>query len=143
MIEAAVEMDDDAMEATWKAKSPTSQRCAADPQGHLGDEVRSCAVWVGVQKQRRSASAQRCDRLSASPAGRCRLTWAFKPGDETETRNIPRRADDDMAVFGLAFKIMNDPFRWHADLHADLFGQMNKGDTMLNSTKGRKSALAG
>jgi elongation factor G len=33
----------------------------------------------------------------------------FKPGDETETRNIPRRADDDMAL-ALAFKIMNDPF---------------------------------
>ncbi len=34
----------------------------------------------------------------------------FKPGDETETRNIPRRADDDMPFAGLAFKIMNDPF---------------------------------
>ncbi len=33
----------------------------------------------------------------------------FKPGDETETRDIPRRADDDMPFAGLAFKIMNDP----------------------------------
>ena len=34
----------------------------------------------------------------------------FKPGDEEEVRNIARRADDDMAFSGLAFKIMNDPF---------------------------------
>jgi elongation factor G len=34
----------------------------------------------------------------------------FKPGDETEDRNIARRADDAMPFAGLAFKIMNDPF---------------------------------
>ncbi len=34
----------------------------------------------------------------------------FSPDDETEERNIARRADDDMPFAGLAFKIMNDPF---------------------------------
>src|SRR6056297_2415235 len=33
----------------------------------------------------------------------------FSPDDETETRDIPRRADDGMPFSGLAFKIMNDP----------------------------------
>ena len=37
------------------------------------------------------------------------ITWAFTPGDETETRDIARRADDDMPFSALAFKIMNDP----------------------------------
>ena len=34
----------------------------------------------------------------------------FAPGDETETRNIERHADDSEPLSGLAFKIMNDPF---------------------------------
>ena len=34
----------------------------------------------------------------------------FTPGDETETRNISRSADDAQPFAGLAFKIMNDPF---------------------------------
>ncbi|MEQ9054976.1 MAG: elongation factor G, partial [Roseovarius confluentis] len=34
----------------------------------------------------------------------------FAPDDETETRNIARRADDTMPFSGLAFKIMNYPF---------------------------------
>jgi elongation factor G len=34
----------------------------------------------------------------------------FKPGDDTETRNIERSADDSQPFSGLAFKIMNDPF---------------------------------
>ena len=34
----------------------------------------------------------------------------FTPGDETETRNIARSADDAQPFSALAFKIMNDPF---------------------------------
>ena len=34
----------------------------------------------------------------------------FMPGDETETRDIARSADDAQPFSGLAFKIMNDPF---------------------------------
>jgi elongation factor G len=46
----------------------------------------------------------------AQPARRGRLHGLQAPGDETEDRNIARRADDDMPFSGLAFKIMNDPF---------------------------------
>ncbi|MGY3437795.1 MULTISPECIES: elongation factor G [unclassified Marinovum] len=60
----------------------------------------------------------------------------FKPGDETETRNIPRRADDDMAFSGLAFKIMNDPFVGSLTFVRIYSGKLVKGDSMLNSTKG-------
>ena len=45
----------------------------------------------------------------------------FKPGDETETRDIERSADDATSRSpALAFKIMNDPFVGSAHLHADL-----------------------
>jgi elongation factor G len=65
----------------------------------------------------------------------------FKPGDETETRNIPRRADDDMAFSALAFKIMNDPFVGSLTFTRVYSGVLNKGDTLLNSTKGKKERV--
>ena len=65
----------------------------------------------------------------------------FKPGDETETRNIPRRADDNMAFSGLAFKIMNDPFVGSLTFTRIYSGKLRKGDAMLNSTKGNKERV--
>jgi len=65
----------------------------------------------------------------------------FKPGDETETRNIPRRADDEMAFSGLAFKIMNDPFVGSLTFTRIYSGTLVKGDNLLNSTKGGKERV--
>ena len=65
----------------------------------------------------------------------------FKPGDETETRSIPRRADDTMAFSGLAFKIMNDPFVGTLTFTRIYSGKLEKGDNMLNSTKGGKERV--
>ena len=65
----------------------------------------------------------------------------FKPGDETETRDIPRRADDDMAFSGLAFKIMNDPFVGSLTFTRIYSGKLEKGDTVFNSTKGKKERI--
>ncbi|NRB03992.1 MAG: elongation factor G [Rhodobacteraceae bacterium] len=65
----------------------------------------------------------------------------FAPGDENEERNIARRADDDMAFSGLAFKIMNDPFVGSLTFTRIYSGTMNKGETILNSTKGKKERI--
>ncbi|WP_425039692.1 elongation factor G [Primorskyibacter sp. S187A] len=65
----------------------------------------------------------------------------FAPGDEDEVRDIARRADDDMAFSGLAFKIMNDPFVGSLTFTRIYSGTMNKGDTILNSTKGKKERI--
>jgi elongation factor G len=65
----------------------------------------------------------------------------FKPGDETETRSIPRRADDSMPFSGLAFKIMNDPFVGSLTFTRIYSGKLGKGDAMLNSTKGGKERV--
>ncbi len=65
----------------------------------------------------------------------------FKPGDEEEARVIPRRADDAMAFSGLAFKIMNDPFVGSLTFTRVYSGVLNKGDTLLNSTKGKKERV--
>ena len=65
----------------------------------------------------------------------------FKPGDETETRDIPRRADDKMAFSALAFKIMNDPFVGSLTFTRIYSGTLSKGDNILNTTKGKKERI--
>ncbi len=65
----------------------------------------------------------------------------FSPDDETETRNIARHADDSEPLSGLAFKIMNDPFVGSLTFTRLYSGTMKKGDSILNSTKGRKERI--
>lgn len=63
----------------------------------------------------------------------------FKPGDETETRDIARHADDAEPFSGLAFKIMND--RSSAQHPPDSTKVIKKGDQILNSTGWRSGAV--
>ncbi|MXQ09576.1 elongation factor G [Alphaproteobacteria bacterium GH1-50] len=65
----------------------------------------------------------------------------FAPDDETEERNIARSADDDQPFSGLAFKIMNDPFMGTLTFTRIYSGQLKKGDSVLNSTKGKKERI--
>ncbi|MGM0586591.1 MAG: elongation factor G [Pseudomonadota bacterium] len=65
----------------------------------------------------------------------------FDPSDETETRNIERRADDDAPFSALAFKIMNDPFVGSLTFTRIYSGTVSKGESVLNSTKGRRERI--
>ncbi len=65
----------------------------------------------------------------------------FTPGDETEERNIERTADDAQPFSGLAFKIMNDPFVGSLTFTRIYSGTMKKGDSILNTTKGKKERI--
>ena len=61
----------------------------------------------------------------------------FKPGDVNEERNIERSADDSQPFSGLAFKIMNDPFVGSLTFLRIYSGVVKKGDSFINSTKGK------
>ena len=65
----------------------------------------------------------------------------FAPGDETETRNIARSAEDSQPFAALAFKIMNDPFVGSLTFTRIYSGQLKKGDQMINSTKERRERV--
>jgi elongation factor G len=65
----------------------------------------------------------------------------FAPGDDTETRNIERNADDNDPFTGLAFKIMNDPFVGSLTFLRIYSGSLKKGDAMANSTKGKRERV--
>ncbi|NBC21299.1 MAG: elongation factor G [Alphaproteobacteria bacterium] len=65
----------------------------------------------------------------------------FKPGDETETRDIPRSADDEQPFAGLAFKIMNDPYVGSLTFVRIYSGTLTKGGSVLNATKGKQERV--
>ena len=65
----------------------------------------------------------------------------FKPGDETETRDIARSADDAQPFAGLAFKIMNDPFVGSLTFTRIYSGSIKKGDQLMNSTKEKRERV--
>ena len=65
----------------------------------------------------------------------------FKPGDETETRDIERSADDAQPFTGLAFKIMNDPFVGSLTFVRIYSGALKKVTALMNSTKGDRERV--
>ena len=58
-----------------------------------------------------------------------------------ETRDIARSADDADPMSGLAFKIMNDPFVGSLTFVRVYSGTLKKGDSILNSTKGKRERI--
>ncbi len=136
MIEAAVEMDDDAMEAYLMdaAEPDVATLRALLRKGTL--EMAFVPVLGGSAFKNKGVQPLLNAVIDYLPSPLDVVDYmGFKPGDETETRNIPRRADDNMAFSGLAFKIMNDPFVGSLTFVRIYSGQLKKGDTMLNSTK--------
>ena len=64
----------------------------------------------------------------------------FLPGDETETRNIARSADDAQPFSGLAFKIMNDPFVGSLTFTRIYSGQHQEGRPAAELDQGQARA---
>ncbi|MEW2912475.1 elongation factor G [Leisingera sp. JC11] len=141
MIEAAVEMDDDAMEAYLEGEEPdvpTLRKLLR--KGTL--ELAFVPVLGGSAFKNKGVQPLLNAVIDYLPSPLDVVDYmGFKPGDEEEVRNIARRADDDMAFSGLAFKIMNDPFVGSLTFTRIYSGVLNKGDTLLNSTKGKKERV--
>ncbi|MEP3442107.1 MAG: elongation factor G [Sulfitobacter sp.] len=142
LIEAAVEMDDDAMEAYLMdgAEPDVDALRKLIRKGCLS--LSFVPVLGGSAFKNKGVQPLLNAVVDYLPSPLDVVDYmGFKPGDEEETRNIPRRADDEMAFSGLAFKIMNDPFVGSLTFTRIYSGTLNKGDTLLNSTKGRKERV--
>jgi elongation factor G len=137
MIEVAVEMDDDAMENYLMdgAEPDVETLRRLIRLGTLA--IKFIPVLCGSAFKNKGVQPLLNAVVDYLPSPLDVVDYmGFKPGDETETRDIPRRADDDMAFSGLAFKIMNDPFVGTLTFVRIYSGKLAKGDSMLNSTKG-------
>ena len=142
LIETAVEMDDDAMENYLMdgAEPDVDTLRSLIRKGTLA--IKFIPVLCGSAFKNKGVQPLLNAVIDYLPSPMDVVDYmGFKPGDEEETRNIPRRADDDMPFSGLAFKIMNDPFVGSLTFTRIYSGKLKKGDTMLNSTKGKKERV--
>ncbi|KAA2311364.1 elongation factor G [Pseudooceanicola sediminis] len=141
LIECAVEMDDAAMEAYLEGEEPDiASLRKLIRAGTLA--LQFVPVLCGSAFKNKGVQPLLNAVVDYLPSPMDVVDYmGFKPGDETETRDIPRRADDTMPFAGLAFKIMNDPFVGSLTFTRIYSGVMNKGDSILNSTKGKKERV--
>ncbi|PRY93474.1 translation elongation factor 2 (EF-2/EF-G) [Hasllibacter halocynthiae] len=141
MIEAAVEMDDDAMESYLEGEEPDIDTVRALlRKGTLS--LSFVPVLGGSAFKNKGVQPLLNAVIDYLPSPLDVVDYmGFRPDDETEERNIARRADDDMPFSALAFKIMNDPFVGSLTFTRIYSGTLSKGDTLLNTTKGRKERV--
>ncbi|SFI00925.1 elongation factor G [Albimonas pacifica] len=141
MIELAVDMDDEVMEKYLEGEEPdqpTLRRLIRKGTLEMAFVPVLCGSAFknkGVQPMLNAVIDFLPGPLDVPPY------MGFAPDDETETRNIERKADDSAPFCGLAFKIMNDPFVGSLTFTRVYSGIISKGDSVLNSTKGRKERI--
>ena len=141
LIELAVEQDDDAMEAFLEGEEPdveTLQKLIRKGTLNMSFVPVLCGTAFknkGVQPMLNAVIDYLPGPLDV-PA-----YMGFAPGDETETRNIARNADDNDPFTGLAFKIMNDPFVGSLTFVRIYSGTLKKGDSLMNATKGKRERV--
>jgi len=141
MIELAVEQDDAAMEAYLEGEEPDMPTLRAlIRKGTLAMAFvpvlcGSSFKNKGVQPLLNAVIDYLPGPLDVPPY------MGFLPDDESETRNVERRPGDDQPFAGLAFKIMNDPFVGSLTFTRIYSGMMKKGDSVLNSTKGKRERI--
>ena len=141
LIETAVEMDDEAMEAYLEGNEPDEAK--------LRELIRKGTLSLsfvpvlcgsafknkGVQPMLNAVIDFLPGPLDVPPY------MGFAPGDEEEVRNIERKADDAQPFSGLAFKIMNDPYMGTLTFTRIYSGTLSKGDSFMNSTKGKRERV--
>ncbi len=141
LIETAVEMDDDAMMAYLEGEEPDLETLRKlIRKGTL--EIKFIPVLCGSAFKNKGVQPLLNAVIDYLPSPLDVADYmGFKPGDESETRDILRRADDNMPFSGLAFKIMNDPFVGSLTFTRIYSGTMSKGESVQNSTKGKKERI--
>ncbi|TDL75023.1 elongation factor G [Palleronia sediminis] len=141
LIELAVEMDDDAMEAYLEGNEPDAPKLRElIRKGTLS--MSFVPVLAGSAFKNKGVQPLLNAVIDYLPGPLDVPAYmGFSPDDETETRNIARHADDDEPFSALAFKIMNDPFVGSLTFTRIYSGKLAKGDSVLNTTKGRKERI--
>ena len=141
LIELAVEQDDEAMEAYLEGNEPD----VATLRKLIRKGTLSMAfvpVLAGSAFKNKGVQPLLNAVIDFLPSPLDVPAYmGFSPDDETETRNIARSADDAQPFAGLAFKIMNDPFVGSLTFTRIYSGQMKKGDSIMNSTKGKRERI--
>jgi elongation factor G len=141
MVEAAVEQDDDAMEAYLEGNEPDAETLRKlIRKGTLSLSFVPVLAGSAFKNKGVQPLLNAVTDFLPSPLD-VPAYMGFSPDDETEERNIARHADDEEPFSALAFKIMNDPFVGSLTFTRIYSGKIAKGDSMLNSTKGKRERV--
>ncbi|HMQ42611.1 MAG TPA: elongation factor G [Paracoccus sp. (in: a-proteobacteria)] len=141
MIELAVEQDDDAMEQYLEGNEPDEATLRKlIRKGTLS--LSFFPVMAGSAFKNKGVQPLLNAVIDFLPSPLDVPAYmGFSPDDESEERNISRTANDDEPFSALAFKIMNDKFVGSLTFTRIYSGKINKGDSMLNSTKGKNERV--
>ncbi len=139
MIEAIVEVDDDAMEAYLEGNMPdndTIRKLSA--QGDVRGGVLPCAGRLRVQEQGRPAVCS--TRLLISCRARLEVP-PIKGIDPKDGSEMVRKSSDDEPLSMLAFKIMNDPFVGSLTFARIYSGKIEAGTGVYNTVKEKRERI--
>ncbi len=141
LIETAVEMDDEAMEAYLEGNEPDIETLRKlIRKGTLS--LSFVPVLCGSAFKNKGVQPMLNAVIDFLPGPLDVPAYmGFAPGDEEEVRNIERKADDAQPFSGLAFKIMNDPYMGTLTFTRIYSGTLSKGDSFMNSTKGKRERV--
>ena len=141
MIELAVEQDDDAMEAYLEGNEPDEDTLRQlIRKGTLSLSFFPVAAGSAFKNKGVQPLLNAVIDFLPAPID-VPVLKGFSPDDETEERNIERPADDSAPFSALAFKIMNDPFVGSLTFTRIYSGVLKKGDSIINSTKGKRERI--
>ena len=137
MVELAVEQDEEAMEAYLEGEEPSIEKLRElIRKGTL--EMAFVPVLGGSAFKNKGVQPMLNAVIDYLPSPLDVPDYmGFKPGDETETRDIARSASDDQPFAGLAFKIWNDKYFGSLTFVRIYSGVLSKGGSVLNATKGK------
>ena len=141
LIETAVEIDDDVMEAYLEGEEPDEETLRRlIRKGTL--DMTFVPVLAGSAFKNKGVQPMLNSVIDYLPGPLDVPSYlGFAPGDKEEVRNIARTANDADPFSGLAFKVMNDPFVGSLTFTRIYSGMVQKSDQMLNSTKGKKERV--
>ena len=141
LIEIAIEQDDDAMEKFLEGEEPDVKTLQAlIRKGTLN--MSFVPVLCGSAFKNKGVQPMLNAVIDYLPGPLDVPSYmGFKPGDDSETRDIERKADDSQPFSGLAFKIMNDPFVGSLTFVRIYSGKLAKGESLINSTKGDRERI--
>ena len=141
LIEIAIEQDDDAMEKFLEGEEPDVKTLQAlIRKGTLN--MSFVPVLCGSAFKNKGVQPMLNAVIDYLPGPLDVPSYmGFKPGDDSETRDIERKADDAQPFSGLAFKIMNDPFVGSLTFVRIYSGKLAKGESLINSTKGDRERV--
>ncbi|SHI56739.1 elongation factor G [Wenxinia saemankumensis] len=141
LIEGAVEQDDAAMEAYLEGQEPDVDTLRGlIRKGTLNLSFVPVAAGSAFKNKGVQPLLNAVIDFLPSPLD-VPAYMGFSPDDETEERNIARHASDEEPFSGLAFKIMNDPFVGSLTFTRVYSGTLSKGDSVVNSTKGKRERI--